>query len=84
MSKNAIVILEDSAFFKKGQLIESYNVDEDGVLVEDKYIPENSYVVLKEQLSLADEKRIKELVRQQLKALFWNLYTKQSIIIGNI
>lgn len=82
--ESSIFILEDSAFFKKGQVINEYERTEDGILVEQQLIPESNYVVLNEQLSFEDEKKVKELIRKQLKYLFWNLYNKQSILVGNL
>lgn len=84
MEKAPVVILEDTAYFKKGQIIEEYNTDEDGILVEDKFVSESSYVMLTEKMSLQDEQRVKELIRQQFKYLFWNLYTKSAINLGTL
>jgi hypothetical protein len=84
MEKAPIVILEDSMNFKRGQVIEEYKVDDDGVLVEDKFIAEGTYVMLTEKLDLADEQKVKELIRQQFKLFFWNLYTKSSINLGSL
>jgi hypothetical protein len=83
MGSNPIVILENSAFFNKGQVINEYKQDEDGILVGEAFIPEGKYVILHEHLTNEDEKKIKELIRAQLKFLLWNLYSKQSTLIGN-
>lgn len=84
MDNNPIVILEDSAFFKKGQILDEYVSNEDGVFVENKFIDRNKYAVLNEKLTTSEEKEIKNIIRQQLKLLFYNLYTKQSFLIGNL
>lgn len=81
MIKDPIVITEDSAFFRKGQIIESYEVAQDGVSIEDKFLNESQFIVLKEKLSKDDESKVRELIRQSLKALFWNIYTKNSTIL---
>lgn len=78
---NKAVILEDSAFFKRGQIISDYKKSEDGLLFEGKFVNDEKVVYLTETLSANDEVRIREIIRQQLKALFYNLYTKQSFII---
>lgn len=83
MEKAPVVILEDSANFKRGQVIENYKADDDGILVEDKFISEGNYIVLTEHLSPSDEHKVKEIIRQQFKLFFWNLYTKSSINLGN-
>lgn len=79
MNTEPIVVLEDSAFFKRGQIIEKYDRKDDGILIEGKFIPKDKFVVLKEDLSLADEKRVREIIKQQFKNFFYNLYTRQAI-----
>lgn len=81
MTKVPIMIKENSAFFRTGQIIESYEPLDNGVNVEDKFLHEDQYIVLKEHLSREDEKAVREMIRQALKALFWNLYTKNSTIL---
>ncbi len=41
-----------------------------------------SKFIIKEKLSIEDEKRIKALIRIQLKAFLWNLYSKQAVILN--
>ncbi len=79
MNTEPIVVLEDSAFFKRGQIIEKYDRKEGGIIIEDKFIPKDKFVVLNENLSLADEKRIREMIKQQFKNFFYNLYMRQAI-----
>lgn len=79
MNTEPIVVLEDSAFFRKGQLIEKYERKDGGVLIEDKFISSDKFVVINENLSPADEKRIRELIRLQFKNFFYNLYMRQAI-----
>lgn len=79
---NKIVILTESAFFKRGQVVEKYETADDGIMVEGKFVTEGQYVMLTEKLSDSDERRIKELIKQQLKLLFYNLYSKQSFIVN--
>ncbi len=82
MEKNPVVILENTAFFKMGQVIENYESDDDGIVVEGKFLSNSGFVVLNEDLSASDEKRVREMIRQQFKSFFYNLYTKQSLIIN--
>lgn len=82
MKKIPVVILENTAFFKMGQVIENYENDDDGIIVEGKFLPSKGFIVLNEDLSASDEKRVREMIRQQFKSFFYNLYTKQSIIIN--
>jgi len=82
--KDPIIILETSLYFERGKIFEEYESVDDGVLIQEHFIPKNQFVKLNEQLSPADEKRVKDLIRAQLKYFFWQLYTKQSFMLGNI
>ena len=85
MKKYPILITESSLHFKRGQLIESeYKEVDDGIEVNENFIPNSKLVRLTENLSREDQKVIRDMIRQQLKLLFWNMYTKQSVIIGNL
>ena len=79
MNTEPIVVLEDSAFFKRGLIIEKYDRKDDGILIEGKFISKDKFVVLRENLSLADEKRVREIIKQQFENFFYNLYTRQAI-----
>lgn len=81
MTRKPIIILEDSAFFHKGQIIEKYNLTSDGININGKFLQENKFIILNENLSSDDEKKIRDIVRQTLKTLLWNLYTKSSTIL---
>lgn len=84
-TKYPIVIVEDTFFFKKGQLLENYKKVNDGVEdVNGNFLVEGSYVMLTEKLSSDDEAKVKALIKKTLTGLLWNLYTKSSIIIPNI
>jgi len=82
--KDPVIILETSLYFNKGQILNEYKDIDDGVLINEHFVPKNQFVKLNETLSLADEKRVKDLIRAQIKYLFWQLYTKNSIMLGNI
>lgn len=81
MGKATAVITEDSAFFRRGQIVEGYKRVDDGIVLDGKYIDGDKLVFLKETLSGSDEQRIRDLIKQQLRQLFYNMYTKQSFII---
>lgn len=83
-TKEPVIILESSLYFEKGKIIEKYKNTDGGIIINEHFVPKSQFVRLNEQLSIADEKRVKELIRSQLKYLFWQLYTKQSIMLGNI
>ena len=81
MDNNPIIITENSAFFKKGQILENYSYKDNGIIFEDKFISEDKFLILKENLSFSDEKLIRDIIKQQFKIFFYNLYTKQSTLI---
>ena len=82
--KFPILVTEDTIKFKKGMIIESYKQVDDGINVSDDFLNESKYIMLTEALSKEDEKKIRDMIRQQLKLMFWNLYTKQSVVIGSL
>lgn len=85
MKHNPIIVTEDTFSLKRGQVIESYEKVQGGAVTKDgHYLSEAKYVVLTEKLSTDDEKRIRDMIRQQLRLMFWNLYTKQSVLVGNL
>jgi hypothetical protein len=75
-------IVENTLSFKKGQLLESYELLDEGIQ-DDKgnFLAEGKYILLTEKLSPEDELTVKEMIKLQLKALLWNLYTKSSVLI---
>ena len=73
------IITEDSHFFKKGQIVEG-ELSKDGLLVENHFVSKDSFVILSEQLSLQDEEKVKNLVRDILKRMFWRMYTRSGFI----
>jgi len=84
MKKVPILIFEDTLNFKRGQLLEDYRVVEEGVEdLQGNFLHERKYAVLTENLSKEDEKKIKAMIRQTLKGLLWNLYTKSAVVIPN-
>lgn len=82
MDLKKAIILEDSAFYKRGQVLEVKETD-DGILTEDgSLVAAGKFIILNERLSQDDEKKVRELIRSALKQLFWSLYTKQGIILN--
>lgn len=79
--KIPIIVTEDTLKFKKGQILESYKIVQDGVEIKSDYLNETKFVFLTEKLSDEDEKKIKELIQTQIKKLLWNLYTKSNVLI---
>ena len=79
-----IIITESSNYFKKGQLIDEYTNEDEGIKIKEHFIPKKSFISLNENLTPADERKVKALIKKQLKYLFWNLYTKNNFMLGNM
>lgn len=73
------IISEDTYYFKRGQIVEG-DVTGEGLFVENHFIPKDSFIILSENLSLQDEEKVKGLVRDVLKRMFWRLYTRSAFI----
>ena len=67
---------------KKGIIINSYIVLDNGIITEDSnFLSKASVLLLTEKLSSDDEKRVREIIKQQIRTLLWNLYTKQLMLV---
>ncbi len=73
-------ITEDSYYFKAGQLVEGKCI-KNGLLVEDHFLTEGSYVVLNETLTSQDEEKVKSIIRDLLKRWFWRNYTRSNFVL---
>lgn len=80
--KRKIFITEDTYLFKQGEVYENFTYTLNGVLIENNFINKKNYIVLKEKLSSEDEKRVREIIKQQLSRLLWNMYTKQNVLVS--
>lgn len=80
MSK--VFLLKESDQYKFGKLITEFEKTNDGILISGNFIKEKDFIRLNEKLDAKDERRIKDLIRQQLRAFLWNLYTKQSALLS--
>lgn len=83
--KSPLLVITETFNLPKGTVVENYESIEGGVITEkNDYLPSKAFIVLNENISKDDEKKIREMIRQQLRLLFWNLYTKQATIVGNL
>lgn len=82
--KFPILVTEDTIKFKKGMILENYRLVDDGLQVSKDFLNKKNFIVLTESLSKEDEKKIRDMIRQQMKLVFWNLYTKQAMLVGNL
>lgn len=79
-----VLVTESTLNIKKGKFIKEYKKVDGGILIGKNFLSKSNYIHLNEKLSPEDEKRVKEIIRAQLKYFFWQLYTKQSFMLGNI
>lgn len=80
MSKDKILIIEDSYNFKKGTILEAEKV-ENGFIIEEKYIAKSHSLSLNEALTHQDEEKVRQLCREILQRMFYRIYTRSSFII---
>lgn len=82
MKKKPLLITKSTFNLKVGTVLENYKITRSGIITESKdFISNKNFIFLKEKLSVEDEKRVKDLIKSQLKVLLWNLYTKNSILV---
>ncbi len=72
--ERTLLILESSAFFKKGQVLENYEFVEGGVNCDDKFVSESQYVDINEEMTRIDEDRVRGLIREQLQEIMFKLH----------
>ena len=77
-----LIVIKETFSVKKGTIINSYTVLDNGIITEDSnFLSKASVLLLTEKLSSDDEKRVREIIKQQIRTLLWNLYTKQSMLV---
>lgn len=80
MTKAKVIMTEDTRYFAQTQELEGLVV-EGGIRVGDHFVSEEQYIVLSEALSKTDEEKIRRMVREMLKKMFWRLYTRSAFIV---
>ena len=77
-----LIVIKETFSVKKGTIINSYTVLDNVIITEDSnFLSKASVLLLTEKLSSDDEKRVREIIKQQIRTLLWNLYTKQSMLV---
>lgn len=77
-----LIVIKETFSVKKGTILNSYTILDNGIITEDSnFLSKNSVLLLTEKLSSEDEKRVREIIKQQIRTLLWNLYTKQSMLV---
>lgn len=74
------LIIKDSYYFKLGEIVEGKQT-QGGLLINEHFIKEGSYIILSEALTPQDEERVKTLVRDILKRFMWRMYTRNSFLL---
>ena len=85
-SNKMILITESTNYFKAGQIIDDYKELKEGVEIgkEKHFLSRKKFINLNEALSPSDEKRVREIIRTQLKYMFYQFFTKSNIVLGNL
>jgi len=87
MKEVELLIVEDSFHYKKGTILkEEISELNDGIEIKKNkhFLSNKSFVRLNESLTSEDERKVKDMIRTQLKYLFWQMYSKQSYMLGNL
>ena len=66
-----ILIIENCKKYKAGTILDS----------RDNTVSKESFVYLDESLNRQDEEKVRKIVREALKRLFWRLYTRQAFLV---
>jgi hypothetical protein len=74
------LVVKSGKHFKSGQIVEG-QVKEGNLLVENKTLEKDSFVMLNEVLSPKDEERIRQIVRDMLKKFLYRQYTRSAFLL---
>ena len=74
------LIIKGNRHFRTGQLVEG-KVIKGELLIEGKTIKDDSFVMLNEVLTLKDEERVKQIVREILKKFLYRQYTRSAFLL---
>lgn len=74
------IITEDSHFFKKGQIVEG-DLSKEGLIVESHFISKDSFIILNEALSHQDEEKIRSIVREIMRKVFYRQYIRANFLL---
>jgi len=78
MAKKALIINE-SAYFKLGDIVEGEELKDKFMVNEHAIEPEN-YILL-EKLNSNDEAQVRKIVQDVLKRMFWRIYSRNAFLL---
>lgn len=78
MAKKALIINE-SAYFKLGEIVEGEELKDKFMVNEHAIEPEN-YILL-EKLNSNDEAQVRKIVQDVLKRMFWRIYSRNAFLL---
>lgn len=78
MAKKALIINE-SAYFKVGEIVEGEELKDKFMVNEHAIEPEN-YILL-EKLNSNDEAQVRKIVQDVLKRMFWRIYSRNAFLL---
>lgn len=78
-----IIIIKETLKYKVGDIldIKINNLIKEGVNYNSDFISKSNYIILKEELTPEDIKKIEQIFDKKIIKLFWRLYTKAKIIL---
>lgn len=74
-------IINDSFYFNRYQCVDGEETKNGIVTAEGHFIQKSDYITLNEELTSQDERKIRDMIRDQLELFFWRLYTKKSFLL---
>jgi hypothetical protein len=79
MSKKALIV-NKTFYYSPGQIVEGEEIEE-GLLVGSRLVYKGDYINLNEALTVADEEKVRNIVRDLIKKMLWRWYTRSSFFL---
>lgn len=74
------LIINESAFFKAGEVVEGISLTETTFKVNEHTIEKENFILL-EKFNKQDEDQIRNIIRDQLQRFIWRLYSRQAFLV---
>jgi hypothetical protein len=75
------ILTENTNNLKKGDVLKDFKLSTNGIVLNENIVPYENLILLKENLTAQDEAKIKKIVKDILKLVFWRLYTRNSFVL---
>lgn len=85
VTKKPLIVIKETFNLGKGTILQNYTQLNNGVIIEESghFLANDAFIILTERLSSEDERQVRDIIKAQLRVLLWNLYTKQSMLVGS-